>query len=634
MALRLDFLSLKKRISLGFTLICGLLCIVGIISYFGFLQGKKQFAQFTHLNNQANLHIAIERNVLELQRQTLKFTYEGHEIAENKVYALCKSLNEELNAAEKSAPAGAAKKIIVKMIEHLNIYAKTFKDVAAERKLRNDFVQEKLRDHAENAEHALFEYVLSEKEEEDFTHSSKAQLLINGIITIEKNAFRYFDFLDSTLIAKAKQSFSSIQADLENLIMEEAEEAVNEQNESELKDKAFLMVAQNMIFEYEKALLRAVQATRGYLYLVNVVMAGEASEFLYNAKKLKNLSTKNMKTVEYQLTGLIERITFITVLVIIISVILASILSWLVGKSITAPVAQMTNTFKLLAKGDHQAQIPGHDFKDEIGDLSRAADVFKKKNRETEELLIKSRALTNELEEKREELAHSNEELEQFVYTVSHDLKSPLVTSMGFIGMVNDLAKKGEYEKAVSKLDRVARANTRMGQLINDLLELSRVGRVNLDKKSIDMNLMLKDFKDSLKLKLKQEKFELVLEDNLPTIYGNESRILQLFENLMSNAFKYAKNPSGNSRVKIGSVKDNYEYIFYVADNGQGVQKDYHNKIFGLFYRLDNTKEGTGIGLSVARKVMQFHEGRVWIESEPGHGATFWLAFPKTVKIL
>ncbi len=603
---------------MGFTFICVLLGIVGYASYFGLDRTEENFSLFTSLSDQANLHVEIGRNASEIQRQAQRFTYEGHEIAEKKVNSLYETLKKDLNQAQQSVSDQTTKKIIAKMIEHLNIYMDTFKQVVVERKLRNDLVQKKLRDDEEKAETQLMDYIQSHLQRGKFVQASEARLLLTDLLKIEKNAFRYFDLLDSTLITKVKKYFSSLYSGIEKLKVEE----------DDVSRRNILDELEIMISEYEKALLRAVQATRGYLYLVNVVMAGEAAEFLYNASKLKNLAVENMGGIQQQLAQLVTKTNFLIFTVTIGTMMLGIILSWLVGRSITIPVTQITNTFKLLAKGDHTSQIPGHDFRDEIGDLSRAADVFKEKNRQTEQLLGKTQSLANELEEKRRELAKSNDELEQFVYTVSHDLKSPLVTSMGFVGMINDLAKKGDYEKAISKLDRVVQANTRMGQLINDLLELSRVGRTDLDKKDLDMNLLLESFKKSIRKKLEDEKFELVYETKFPVIYANESRILQVFENMMSNAFKYAGNPSG-SVVHIGSKENENEHLFYIRDEGQGIPKDYQEKIFGLFYRLDKTMPGTGIGLSVTRKVMQFHEGRVWVESEVGKGATFWLAFPK-----
>lgn len=621
---RLDFISLKTRISSGFILVCGLLCIVGISSFYGFARSRNRFFDFSRLSAQAELHAEIDRDVAELQRQVKQFTFEGHKTAELKVYELFETLNVNLNAAQKSANDVETRRIIDKMVEHKNIYLETFNIVATERKLRSDLVQKELRTNVQESENVLAKYIKIENDKNHIVHVLEANLLLNGLLRIEKNSFRYFDLLDSTLITKAKENFTSLHSSITKLIKEEQGEKVYEK----LKADAFLIEAQQMITEYEKVLLRAVQATRGYLYLVNVVMAGEASEFLYNAGKLKSLSTQNRGRIKTQLNLLINKVSFFTVLVTIIAIVIGIVLSWIIGRSITVPVTQITNSFKLLAEGNYSLQIPCRDFKDEIGDLSRAADVFKEKNLQTEQLLQEAQEMTGELDKKRDELARSNDEMEQFVYTVSHDLKSPLVTSMGFIDIINALAAKGEYEKAIGKLDRVVKANTRMGQLINDLLELSRVGRINMDKKQMDMNIVLKTFKESLGHELREEQFEMIFETKFPTICINESRILQLFENMMSNAFKYAKNPAGENIVKIGSREDNGEHLFYIRDNGPGISSEYHEKIFGLFYRLDNTMEGTGIGLAVARKVMQFHNGRIWIESEPGHGATFWLAFP------
>lgn len=626
--LRLSFLSLKNRISLGFALICILLVIVSVVSYLGFLQTDTHFKHFAGLNDQARLHTQIVSNVIELQRQSLRYTYEGHKTAENSAYSLYNILDKDLKAARQATADKITIRILNKMTEHLGIYINTFEQVVEERKLRNNIVQKELRINVEKAEKALLEYSQYEIEEGDQEHYLRTNSIITEFLGIENSVSRYFDLLDSTHITKAMKSFDDVNVVIREFIDDEEKEN-RDGNNVGLHDIDYLVEARDMILAYEKALLRAVQATRGYLYLVNVVMAGEASEFLYNANKLKVISTRNMVIIQKQLAHTIQTATRLTVIVATVTIAFGIILSWLIGQSITTPIIQIANTFKLLAKGDSNSIIPGLNYKDEIGDLSRAAEVFKNKNRQTELLLIDSQALTSELEANRKELARSNDELEQFVFTVSHDLKTPLVTSMGYISMIKDLAERGEEKKAVSKLDKVVHANTRMGQLINDLLELSRVGRIEMNKQSLDMNIILKSLKSSLINKLEKENFELKLEMEFPTIYANKSRVFQVFENMMSNVFKYAKTPSGKNIVKIGSKENSGEYLFYVEDNGQGIPEGYHKKIFDLFYRLDNSEEGTGIGLAIVHKIMQFHDGRVWVESEEGHGSTFWLAFPK-----
>jgi len=613
---RLDFISLRLRVSLGFIFICIILIVVGIFSYLGFSQSKDHFLDLTSINEQARLHINIERDVSELQGRVQQYIYEGRKFTEGKIHELFKTISEDLKTAHESTGREIAKGFIINIIEQLNLYSEAFSQVVEERKLRTDLVENKLVTDSKLSEDSLLRYIKLEDEKGNIGHVSKAHMIMNSLLSIGKQTFTYFETLDSTLVTETKRIFNDIRSSISKLIEDEEE-------------MLLLREIQRIISRYEYEWFRAVQATRGYLYLVNVVLAGEASEILHNTDRLKKISINDMDIVHKQSALLLQKSIFFTIIMTVVTVIIGVVISWLIARSVIVPINRLTKVFKLLAKGDHSSNIPSRDLKDEIGDLSRAAEVFRNKNIQTEQLLKKSEVLTADLEERTNDLARSNDELEQFVYTVSHDLKSPLVTSMGFISMIKDIAKKGEYEKAVSKLDQVVQANNRMGQLINDLLDLSRVGRIDTEKKHHDMNVLLEDLRETMEHKLKKEQFELVLENELPSLYINESRILQLFENMMSNTFKYARNPSGKNIVKIGSRKDGDADLIYITDSGPGIPEEYHEKIFVLFYKLDNSIEGTGVGLSVVRKVMQFHCGRVWVESKAGHGATFWLEFPR-----
>ena len=215
------------------------------------------------------------------------------------------------------------------------------------------------------------------------------------------------------------------------------------------------------------------------------------------------------------------------------------------------------------------------------------------------------------------------------MYTVSHDLKSPLVTSMGFISIVKKLAGQGKYQEAIERLDKVVLANERMSHLISDLLELSRVGRTETEKTRLDLNELLEDFCNQNCERIKSRGFELSLQGKFSVIHANRSRVLQVFENLISNALKYGSNPT-DSRIEIGGQITPTDHLVYVKDYGPGIAADYHEKIFGLFYRLVNSREGTGIGLAITKKIMKYYGGDIWVESSPGAGATFWLKFPGT----
>jgi len=222
-----------------------------------------------------------------------------------------------------------------------------------------------------------------------------------------------------------------------------------------------------------------------------------------------------------------------------------------------------------------------------------------------------------------------NEEMEQFVYTVSHDLKAPLVTNASFISFLReDLANK-KYQDVEDSLDRLENANKRMKLLINDLLELSRVGRMALVIDKISMKNMVNDLMSNFVEIIKEKNVKVTIASDLPDIFADKRRMQQVLENLITNAFKYAfevPEPCLEILFKI----ENQEYHFCVKDNGRGIEPQYHKKIFQLFQRLETNKEGTGVGLSIVSRIIQFHGGRVWVKSQLNEGAEFWISIPKT----
>lgn len=230
------------------------------------------------------------------------------------------------------------------------------------------------------------------------------------------------------------------------------------------------------------------------------------------------------------------------------------------------------------------------------------------------------------------QVQQKNEEMEQFVYTVSHDLKSPLVTSISFIGFLREDIEKKKMDDVMDSLERLEKAHRRMQELINDLLQLSRVGRLALQLEDVALREILTDVLDDLSEKIKSKHLNVEVPDDLPTIRVDRKRVHQVFENLINNAIKYGVGDS-NSKIQILWREAESEILVCLKDFGPGIEKQYHKRIFGLFQRLHNDAEGTGVGLAIVSRVLQFHGGRAWVESEPGQGAEFWLAFPKDPKI-
>jgi len=230
------------------------------------------------------------------------------------------------------------------------------------------------------------------------------------------------------------------------------------------------------------------------------------------------------------------------------------------------------------------------------------------------------------------ELLKKNEEIQQFVYTVSHDLKSPLVTCKGFVGVAREDLKEGHFEDVESSLDRVEHATDRMGQLIQDLLQLSRIGTIRNEPEEIDVGQLVRSALSDLSARIDEVNAVVSVQHDLPRVIADRVRLTQVFENLLTNAVKYGCR-TDRPEIAIEGYADADEVRYCVRDNGIGIAPRFHERIFGLFERLDTDRDGTGVGLAAVARIMDAHGGRTWVESDVGKGAAFWLAFPATPHI-
>jgi PAS domain S-box-containing protein len=251
---------------------------------------------------------------------------------------------------------------------------------------------------------------------------------------------------------------------------------------------------------------------------------------------------------------------------------------------------------------------------------------------ETVLAMVRDVSLQKWIEAEREklivELEAKNAELERFTYTVSHDLKSPLITIRGFLGFIREDSRSGNITRLESDIQRISAATEKMQALLNDLLELSRVGRLINKPSTIQLNDLVNDTLEILHGRITQTGVAVRVLPNLPAVYGDYERLVEVMQNLIDNACKFMGDQAA-PHIEIGH--QGYEKnmpIFYVRDNGMGIPVEFHENIFGLFNKLDTRSEGTGVGLALVRRIIEFHGGRIWVESEPGRGTTFYLTLP------
>ena len=230
-----------------------------------------------------------------------------------------------------------------------------------------------------------------------------------------------------------------------------------------------------------------------------------------------------------------------------------------------------------------------------------------------------------------EELEAQNEELERFTYTVSHDLRSPLVTIRGFLGYLRQDAESGDMARFDKDLNRIARAVDKMQSLLNELLELSRIGRITNPPVEVNFKEIVQETLELLSGPLEAGNIRMNVEKEFPTVYVDRLRLAEVVQNLISNAIKFmGDQPRPTIEIGTRGMDTDGKPVLYIRDNGIGIEQQYQERIFGLFNRLDPNIEGTGIGLTLVKRIIDNHEGRIWIESEPGKGATFLFTLPIT----
>ncbi len=233
-----------------------------------------------------------------------------------------------------------------------------------------------------------------------------------------------------------------------------------------------------------------------------------------------------------------------------------------------------------------------------------------------------------ELREKTEALARSNADLEQFAYVASHDLQEPLRMVSSYVQLF-EKRYAGQVDAQADKYIRYAvEGAKRMQSLIGGLLEYSRVGRLDEPFGTVDTNAALDQALSNLRSAIEESRAS-VTRGPLPTVTGNAGRLAQVFQNLIGNAIKF-RHPD-QATVHVSAVPQGRDWQFAIRDNGIGIDPQYLDRIFIIFQRLHTRAEypGTGIGLSICKKVIERHGGRIWVESRVGAGATFYFTLPR-----
>ena len=368
--------------------------------------------------------------------------------------------------------------------------------------------------------------------------------------------------------------------------------------------------------------LIAIPEKTGY-YIKNSFLVG-VQPVIQGEKQLGTLYIRSDMGAMYERLSLYSSIV---IMVILVSFLLAYIISKRLQKRISQPILSLAETAKAVSDlHDYsvRATKPGND---ELGTLTEAFNhMLTQIQRQNEEILSFNQKLEQSVKERTIELETANKELESFSYSVSHDLRAPLRAIHGYTRILEEDYMQNVDEEGKETIRVILRNSKKMGELIDELLAFSKLGKTALNCRKTDINSLVQDVVDEFVLSDSEKKIQVQLQP-LPPANADAILIKQVWVNLISNAIKYSGN-NPKIEIEIGSYTEDGKNIYYVKDHGVGFDMQYYDKLFGVFQRLHSQQEfeGTGVGLAIIQRIVQKHNGQVWAKAKLNEGATFYFS--------
>ena len=604
--------GLSTKISIGFGIVLALHVSIAVLSHFGLERAKEQFRDYDQMTSQAEVMIEIDRDVAELQRAVLTYTYTGHKGVADRVQALHDELVVELGNAGDEVEDATLDENLARMMGFLEEYRGAFDLVMEDRSQRKSLVDQSLAVAGDEVSSILSRMLLSARREEDHVSASLFGEAQQSFLLARLDAGEYLNGLDASRVRSARGHLTHAAG-----LLAGVEDPRHDPSTRE---------ALEWIPRYDHAFVQAVQRTRGYLHLVNVVMAGVAAEFLRLSGHVRDQHLAELDLLSAQMLDDQNSFQWLSGGFSLLTIVFGVIAGALIGRAITRPLREITQTLSRLAGGDRDAQVPGRDRTDEIGEMARAAQVFKEKNQETARLLESSRHLAKQHERVIIDLREANQELDSFAYVASHDLKAPLRAISTLAAWIDEDHGHLLDDDARGHLDLMRQRVTRMNKLLEDILAFCRAGRSSFDVVEVDLHALLRDV---VQLVSPPDGFDVTVDGEAIQLRTVAVPLQQTIANLVSNAIKHHDRDRGEVRI---TSRRHGEFVdITVQDDGPGIAPHHHRRVFEVFQTLKprDEVESSGMGLAMVHKYVQRFGGRVWVESDEGtRGCRFQVRWP------
>ncbi len=607
--------TIGNRIFFGFGLVLIIFTGQAVVSNLGFDSAVDHFDHYGDTNHEVRAILSIERNVLDLQRNVLVFTYSGYAGVVQRVREHQKHLLEQISEVRDQVTDAERGDLLKRMADHFLLYADHFEAAVEERTLRDHLAFERMKGLGDEAVALLDRIHATTLERGDIVGAEMAGTAQEKLLLAQRDAFQFLIKPKSHLVQETKRQLTLLTGSLDRLI----------DHLPAGRERQRVLRVKELEPRFGKAFFSMVQATRAYMHLVYVVMGGEAAEIAYLARALKELTLSEQQQVERVMGVSVENTKRFTQGVTVLATLLGLFLAWWIGRNIAGPVREMTKTLTGLARGRMDADIPGKGRRDEIGAMAMAADVFK---------------------EKAYELENASRYKSEFLANMSHELRTPL-NSLLILSKVLANNESGNLDPSqIESLTVIHESGSDLLRLINDILDLSKIeaGRMDLYVNDNDFTGFAGAIERMFRpvAEKKGLAFGVQVMDGVPaSLRSDWGKIEQIVRNFLSNALKFTAEGGVSVRVDRprrghvfmnDSLNANNCVAITVADTGIGIPRDKREQIFEAFRQADGSTSrrfgGTGLGLSISRRFTDLIGGEIQVESEEGKGSAFTLFLP------
>lgn len=621
--------SVSAKISLGFSIVLLLHISIAILSHYGMAKSQEDLNTYKQLHNEVNRFYEIDRTVAALQRNVLLFAFTGYEGPELRAESLQSELERLLSDAAANSDCLGNQEDIQAMQAHLKAHREIFSAVEVDRAKRRKLVNEELQSHVDQFQQAMVK-LLEDPQAQKIAEEADA-----AFTAAQLNVLKFINGPDSHHFREAKSQLAKTSKYLDRL---------TDIEDPQIQTAALASI--NAVNKYEHAAIQMVQATRGYLHLVNVVLAGESVEFRRLAGKLRQEQTEHVAQLAISMAEDNQRFQSASNIFSLITIVLGVVAAWLIGRDVVPPLNAIADTFDGLAKGETTETIPALDRQDELGRLALAAQIFKDKAAETERLLKLAETSQQKLNSVNHELAKQSAFAEkmaedataatlaksEFLANMSHEIRTPMTAILGFAETLTEAAQDEETRQAI---ETIQRNGAHLLAIINDILDLSKVesGKLTVERISACPYTLVSEVISLVQVKADGAGLKLSskFSGQIPkSIQTDPTRLRQILINVLGNAIKFTEVGGVALNAELVKYHDRAIMQFDIIDTGIGMTHEQISRLFQPFSQADSSMTrrfgGTGLGLTISKRLAMMLGGDLVVShSQVGQGTAFRL---------